>query len=191
MRIILTRHGRTEENDAWILQGHIPGTLSENGWIQAQKVAERLKSEKIDFVYSSDLARSANTAKEIIKYHPETPIEFTEELREAFLGGWQWKTKTEVEFFNSLEGESMAPKDFESPGALIQRAEKFLKRIFPMHQGETILLVGHNGINKKLVHVLTGEDPIESLKNTSISIFEMSEDGWVHTVLFNCTKHLD
>lgn len=89
MKIILTRHGRTEENDAGILQGHLPGTLSENGWNQARKVAERLKSETIDYAYSSDLARSANTAKEIMKYHPETPMEFTEELRETFLGGWQ------------------------------------------------------------------------------------------------------
>ena len=56
-----------------------------NGWYQARKVAERLQSEKIDYVYSSDLARSANTAKEIMKYHLGTPVQFTKELRETFL----------------------------------------------------------------------------------------------------------
>ena len=31
MKIILTRHGETEENKKGIMQGHIPGTLSEEG----------------------------------------------------------------------------------------------------------------------------------------------------------------
>jgi broad specificity phosphatase PhoE len=50
--------------------------------VQTQKVAKRLKNEKIDFIYSSDLKRASDTAKEIAKYHPHISIKLTQELRE-------------------------------------------------------------------------------------------------------------
>lgn len=89
MKIILTRHGRTVENDAGILQGHMQGQLNEKGILQAQKVAVRLSGEIIHHAYSSDLARAADTTREILKFHPSVPVEFTEELREVYLGEWQ------------------------------------------------------------------------------------------------------
>ena len=50
MRLIITRHGETEENKAGIMQGHLPGVLSELGKEQAEKLAERFKNDKIDLV---------------------------------------------------------------------------------------------------------------------------------------------
>ena len=67
MKLIIARHGETEENKKGILQGHLPGKLTELGIEQSKKLALRLKNEKIDAIYSSDLARASNTAKEIIK----------------------------------------------------------------------------------------------------------------------------
>ena len=65
MRLILTRHGKTVENMNDIMQGWLPGELSEEGKEQAKHVAERLKDRKIDVAYSSDLKRCVDTAKEI------------------------------------------------------------------------------------------------------------------------------
>jgi broad specificity phosphatase PhoE len=93
MKLILTRHGETEENKLGIMQGHMPGKLSGLGIEQAKRLALRLKEERIDFIYSSDLARASDTAKAIAKYHPNTPIEFVEELRERDLGEFQGKKK--------------------------------------------------------------------------------------------------
>lgn len=39
MKLILTRHGRTIENDKSLLQGHLPGKLSRLGVSQAKKLA--------------------------------------------------------------------------------------------------------------------------------------------------------
>ena len=94
MRLILTRHGETEENKIGIMQGHLPGKLSAEGIEQAQKLALRLKDEKIDFIYSSDLARASDTAKEIASFHPHAPIKFVEDLRERNLGEFQGKKKS-------------------------------------------------------------------------------------------------
>ena len=95
MILIITRHGETIENKQGIMQGHLPGTLSEHGIEQAKKLAERLKEEKIDFIYSSDLARAADTAKEIAKFHPNISINFTKELRERNLGELQGRKASE------------------------------------------------------------------------------------------------
>ena len=84
MRLILTRHGETEENVAGISQGQLlPGKLTDKGIEQAKKLASRLKDEKVDAIYSSDLARSADTAKIIAKYHSKVKFHLAKELREC------------------------------------------------------------------------------------------------------------
>ena len=94
MRLIITRHGETEENQAGILQGHLPGKLSVLGIEQARKVALRLKDEKIDLIFSSDLARASDTAKEIAKFHPNVPVKFVKDLRERNYGEFQGKKES-------------------------------------------------------------------------------------------------
>ena len=43
MKLTLIRHGETEENVQGIIQGQMPGHLTEKGKRQAQEVAEDLK----------------------------------------------------------------------------------------------------------------------------------------------------
>ncbi|PJA48039.1 MAG: hypothetical protein CO170_03960 [candidate division SR1 bacterium CG_4_9_14_3_um_filter_40_9] len=188
MRLIITRHGETEENKEGIIQGHLPGKLSAEGIDQAEKVALRLKDEKIDFIFSSDLARAADTAQEIAKFHPNTPIKLVEDLRERYLGEFQGKRRSEVN-----ETES---KDEEPMKALYDRAEKSLYKILSKHHQDTILFVGHNGINKAMIAVITGkkhEDikDIERQHNTSVNIFEIDENKNHIIHVFNCIKHLE
>ena len=71
MKLITVRHGKTKANEMGLSQGHLNtevANLNEEGITQAKKVAKRLKNEKIDIIYSSDLKRAKNTAKEIAKY---------------------------------------------------------------------------------------------------------------------------
>lgn len=197
MKLIITRHGETEENKAGIIQGHLPGKLSVDGINQARKVALRLKGEKIDFIYSSDLARTSDTAKEIAKFHPNTPIEFIEDLRERNLGELQGRRKSEFglgekEFLGTLF-ESI--KGGETIKQLYGRAESFLCKIISKHSKDTVLFVGHNGINKALIAVITGkkhEDVkgVENQHNTSVNIFEINEDKKHKIHVLNCIEHL-
>lgn len=196
MKLIITRHGETEENIVGIIQGHLPGKLSETGINQAKKVALRLKNEKIDFIYSSDLARASDTAKEIAKLHSQTPIKFLKDLREKFLGEWQGKTKKELGFSTDTSVAEIFPRDGENPEELFNRANNFLHKILSKHQNDTVLFVAHNGINKAIIAVITGKNhedikSMENQKNTSLNIFEISEDKnhKIHTL--DCTKHLD
>ena len=54
-RLYLIRHGETEWNRLEKTQGCTDINLSENGYIQAGKLARRLLNEGIELVYSSDL----------------------------------------------------------------------------------------------------------------------------------------
>lgn len=195
MRLILTRHGETEENATGIMQGHLPGKLSKEGIEQAKKLAERLKSEKIDVIYSSDLARSADTAKEIAKHHPDAYFIFTEELREFNLGDYQGKTKSEVGEENlkmRFENSDLRFPNGESESDVSKRARHFFERILKKHKDETVLVVAHNGINKSLISAITGrKDRNYKLDNTNVCIFEIDEDKNHRIHAFNCTKHLE
>ncbi len=199
MKLIITRHGETIENKKLILQGHLGGTLSKEGIEQAKRVAERLKKEKIDAIYSSDLARAADTAKEIGKFHPKIRINFVKELRERDIGEFQGKTKEEVDWDEIKSGKfnvtNVQPKKGESLESLYQRASRFVDKIIHQHPNDTVLFVGHNVIVKAIILVITRQNvekifKMDSLKNTSITIYEIDEDKNHKIHLFNCIKHL-
>ncbi|MCX6707729.1 MAG: histidine phosphatase family protein, partial [Candidatus Woesearchaeota archaeon] len=164
---------------------------------QAKRVALRLKDEKIDYIYSSDLARAADTAKEIAKFHKNIPIKFVQELRERNLGEFQGKTKKELGMAeNTFVATFLQPKYGETKEALCKRADSFLHKILRHHNKDTVLFVGHNGINKAIICSITKrkhEDlkDIENMKNTSICIFDIDEEKNHKIHVFNCIKHLD
>ncbi len=190
MKLTIVRHGETEENIAGILQGHLPGTLSIHGIEQAKKVALRLKDEKFDFIYSSDLKRAADTAKEIAKYHPDTQIKFVENLRERNFGEFQGKKVSDFDI-NTL----VTPKEGETMGKVYKRAKSFLHKITKEYASGSILFICHGVIGRALVAVITGKKhteikSIESLHNTSISTFEIDEDKNYKIICYNCIKHL-
>jgi len=188
MKIIITRHGETIENKNEIMQGQLPGTLSELGIEQAKKLAERLKSDKFDYIYSSDLERAANTAKEIIKYHINTPVEFTKELRERNLGEYQGRKKEDFGLPKEQSGVlTLVPKNGETHLQLYNRGKKFIDFLLNKHkQIDTILIIAHNGFDQVLFSIIKNikyndnyrEYLIkqEKLKNTSINIFEIDKD---------------
>jgi broad specificity phosphatase PhoE len=196
MRIIITRHGETEQNKAKILQGQIQGDLSELGKEQAKKLANRLKEEKIDCIFSSDLRRALDTASEIRKYHNQIPFEVVEDLRELNMGSLQGKPAPEGWKEKRWEKGFLKGKNGEENEELLNRAKNFINNITSKFENETVLLVAHNGINRALISILLEKNleemrELESLKNTSITIFEFNEEGKALLKLMNCIKHLE
>ncbi len=69
MKLITVRHGSSNANSSGVAAGWTDVELDDEGLEQAKKVGERLKDEKIDVIYSSDLKRASKTAEGIIKHH--------------------------------------------------------------------------------------------------------------------------
>lgn len=195
MKIIITRHGETIENCGGIMQGHLPGHLSEKGIEQAKKLALRLKDEKIDYIYSSDLQRAKDTTTEIAKFH-KVPIKFSKEIRERYLGLLQGKGKEAFSVKDVADIEDLDPT-IEKKVELFNRAKNFLDKLISKHkEKDNILIMAHGGMNKALLAVLLGKtymymSELERGDNTSVNIFEIKDKKKIKLVYLNCTKHLD
>jgi phosphoserine phosphatase len=193
VKLIIVRHGETEENAAGIIQGQSHGTLSKEGIKQAQLVGERLKNEKIDFIYTSDLERALNTAKEIHKHHPEIPLIKRKEIREMHFGKLQDKQKDEINYYFHKENDPnyFKKNDVESLESIYDRVKIFLEEIKEKHKNQNIVIVSHAATIKAIMVVLMKKrdyemKEISNPKNTSINVFENGK-----FTITNCTKHLD
>lgn len=129
MRIYIVRHGETIENKNGIIQGHLDGQLSKTGIEQAKSTAECLKKEPIDYIYSSDLKRAADTASYIAVHHPNAVITLTEELRERYWGDFQGKNKNQIVGNKKWSiNEPFNTKNAETIENMYIRAKMFLQQ---------------------------------------------------------------
>jgi 2,3-bisphosphoglycerate-dependent phosphoglycerate mutase len=69
--IYLFRHGQTYYNRDGIFTGWKDSKLTPLGKRQAKTIAKILKNKKIPVFFQTDLSRSKDTLKEVIKFHPE------------------------------------------------------------------------------------------------------------------------
>lgn len=175
MKIILVRHGQTKENIVGILQGP-ESKLTEFGKQQAKIVAEKLKNEKIDMIYVSDLKRAQETAEEIIKLQPDAKIVYTKELREKNIGIFTGRPLEEQKIAREKSGLTFydfAPEKGESLIDVRNRMIKFYSRLLEKNQNKTILLVAHQGPIITLLLYLLGKSFEEygnyRMENTAIT----------------------
>ena len=200
MRIILTRHGETEGNLKKILCGHYDDKLNVEGKKQARKLGQRLKNNAIDIIYSSDLKRASDTAREIHKYHLKAPIIFTEKLRERDYGLLTGVKRSDIGFGNepiplSFFYRNRNKYKLEDNSALLNRAKEFIDIIYKKHKSDTVVLVSHGTFGRALISVIKGKKRMEKTKkafgNTAVSIFDIDEDRNHKIILHNCIKHLE
>ena len=192
-RIFIVRHGESIANKQGIHQGHMDSPLTELGLEQAKKLAKRLKDEKFDLVYSSDLSRAYNTAKEIMKYH-DNEIIIDELLREINKGEWTGKLKEELNL-DLLKGKYFKKK-FPNGESIIDfwnRLRKFLDLREKDFVDKNVLIVCHGGTKRALLRNLLNLEK-EKIKeivvpNTSITILN-NNNGKYSLELLGCNKHL-
>lgn len=70
-KIYLFRHGQTTYNRDGIFTGFKDSKLTPLGVKQAKVIAKKLKDKKFEVAFQTDLSRSKDTLKEVLKYHPE------------------------------------------------------------------------------------------------------------------------
>ena len=192
-RLYLIRHGETEWNRLEKTQGCTDIDLSENGYIQAERLARRLLDEGIETVYSSDLKRAFTTAR-IIAEQLNIEVHTHPGLREMNFGCWEGLD------FHSIKREYTeihrlwlsSPDKAIIPGAeeLIEvqnRVTKAVKSIVELNRGGRIAVVSHGVTLKCLIFGLLGIDLGNlskiRLDNCSISIVEYRNGRYVHDLM--------
>lgn len=199
IKLIIVRHGETEDNVNGIVQGHRHGKLTGNGIEQSKRLALRLKNESIDRIFCSDLARAKDTVMEIVKFH-KVHVEYTEKLRERSLGKYEGKGRAEMlkgfegkGYFGTITDPDFSPKGVESYGEFKKRAVVFLNGIEGA-MGKTILLCTHGGFGRMLIGSALGLDDVSiaeiQLGNASVSvIFVSRKNAAIERI--NDTSHLE
>lgn len=172
MKLILTRHGETIENTRQILTGHLPGTLTKKGMEQAEKLSEKLRNEKIDAIYCSDLERARKTAEIVRKFHKESRLIELKELREVDLKEFTGKPGSAIDW-------KQRPASIESLEEMQARAKKALETAFRQYPVGTVVFVGHDEINRAIITCIQNRPASEIMglpvpRHTEIRIFEIN-----------------
>ncbi|MBI2415011.1 histidine phosphatase family protein [candidate division WWE3 bacterium] len=135
------RHGQTTDNLDMVFSGWRDPDLTSLGILEAQELAEKLKTKKIHMLIASDQKRAIHTMQIAISKNPYAKgleIHQDKRLRERNYGDLNGKSKLEI----SLENEALAQKyrrswDFPPPGGeslkmVVERVNLFLGEIIPL-----------------------------------------------------------
>jgi len=121
-----------------------PIKLTRKGINQIKKAAKKLKSQKIDLIYSSDIYRTRQTAG-IVAKKLGIRVNFDKRLRDINLGIYHGGLKKDFyqDFLLSAKRFSQRPKGGESWNDVAKRLLDFLKEIDKKNKNKRILIVSH------------------------------------------------
>lgn len=198
-QLLIVRHGETAWNAGGRIQGHTDVELTEVGVEQARRAADRLRKERIDAVYASDLKRASVTG-EIIASHHGAEVITTPLLREAYLGQWQGLTLPEIaekypaEYTRySRDSISNRPPGAERLEEVIERCRTFLDEVISVHPDECLGVATHGGAIRGILAAAFDMGPElyrrVRLDNGGITTLEI-HDGRPFLISLNDTCHL-
>ncbi|TMV51531.1 histidine phosphatase family protein [Paenibacillus mesophilus] len=185
----LIRHGVTDWNEQMRAQGHTDIPLNEEGRRQAERLGVRTSAEAWDFVYSSDLGRAMETARNAAESRGLEIVTDTR-LREVFLGEIEGTTEAERV---TRWGDNWRDLDLggEPREAVADRGVQAIHEIADRHPGKRVLIVSHGGlIGLAFKRLVPQFETTGFIGNTSVTLLRRTEEGRWECELFNCTKHL-
>jgi broad specificity phosphatase PhoE len=203
LRIILIRHGQTDWNAdgpaGEHFRGHIDIPLNPSGLAQAQAVAGRLAHVDVTAIYASPLGRAIETAHPLADARG-LQVEPFAALLDIDYGQWGGRSHGEVAqtWPERYRLWRSAPHRVQIPGGeslsdVRQRFERGLVSLVERHQGQIIVLVGHQVVNKVAIcHLLgLGLDAFWRIRqdNGCINRFDL-EDGAATVLTINEVGHL-
>jgi phosphoserine phosphatase len=158
-KILLTRHGHVEGIHPERFRGRQPLDLTARGRAEAAAVARRIAdgSWHPSKIYTSPMARCVETGAAIAKACG-IPAEVCDDLNDIDYGAWQFKTFEEAKKDNpALFAAWFATPHLvrfpngESLQDLAARSANALRFVLARHPRDTIVLVGHDSVNRALL----------------------------------------
>jgi phosphoserine phosphatase len=200
-RLLLVRHGHVEGIDPARFRGREDLPLTPLGRRQAQATAQRIAAHwRIGAIYSSPLQRCVATAAAIAAAC-SLPSTVLAALNDLDYGTWQGQTLAQVRTAapELFERWHSAPHLMRFPGGeslqdLVARVASALSQVLAQHGGDTLVLVGHDSVNRALLLQLL-DQPLSAywlLQQQPCGISEVAVDGAkVQVMRVNETAHLD
>ena len=148
-KYFVMRHGEAESNAANVISTRVENRthLTEKGKVEAIATAEKLLSEKIDVIFSSDFIRTTETAEIVANKIgiPKEKIIYDARLREVNAGDFDGRNIHEYRSYFSSFGEryTKRPANGETLLEVKQRIMNVLEEVDTKYSGKTILFVTH------------------------------------------------
>jgi broad specificity phosphatase PhoE len=198
-RIYLVRHGTTEWNREEIFRGRVDCPLDETGREEARAVAAYFHDLPIRGIYTSPLARAAQTAEAIaagraIGVRPDPAF------IDLDFGEWQGHPLKEVreKYPDLYRAWRERPQEVTFPGGenlerARARAEEGLLRVARENPERTVVIVSHRVIVKILICAVLGLDNSHFWQikqdTTAVNCLEFAREKFIVSLL-NDTCHL-
>ena len=200
-RILVIRHGFSENNAVRRFTGQADVPLSALGREQAEMVADYLcKNEQVDAFYASDLCRAVDTLAPAAA-GMGLPVIPEPALRETDVGDWTNRVYEEIET-NEKEtiARHRADPDFPIPGGessrqVFDRVVACVHRLGKMHPDQTVVLATH-AMPARCIEALSAGHGIEQIgehrvaPNASIRAYAY-ENGTLRSEGPNVVSHLE
>jgi phosphoserine phosphatase len=200
-KILLTRHGHVEGIHPERFRGREPLELTARGRAEAAALAQRIAGAwRPSKIYTSPMSRCVATGAAIAKACG-IAAEVCNDLNDIDYGAWQFKTLEDAKKDNpSLFAAWLATPQLvrfprgESLQDLAARAANALRFVLDRHPDDTIVLVGHDSVNRALL-LQCLDMPLSLYRRIVQAPCCLNEidvaDGSTQIVRLNETHHLD
>ncbi|AGP38882.1 hypothetical protein BE21_04940 [Sorangium cellulosum] len=201
-KLMLIRHGETDDNRAQVFQGQAGRGLNARGREQAARLAARFAGARLRLaaVYCSDLERAEETAARLASALGLRAVA-DPALREVSLGAWQGLSRGEVQarfpeewaaWRSGVDGRRGGGETYAELGDRMMRA---LDRIAARHAGEAVGVVSHGAAIKTAVGRMlqmdgSGLKALQVPANTGVSLIEHDPKSGYRVVVWNDAAHL-
>jgi broad specificity phosphatase PhoE len=201
-KVILTRHGHVDWISPERYRGRAELSLSDLGRQQIQSVGHQIATKWLPTaIYTSPMGRCVETGQAIANALPNqlvpTPLEG---LNDIDYGIWQGLTKVEVQEKWPRESDEWhkVPHLAEIPNGetlaeVLTRLTHALHDILRQHDNETVVLVGHDSVNRVLLTHVMGL-PLSSYWHFKFDPCGITEIDFIENAFFmnsmNETFHL-
>jgi 2,3-bisphosphoglycerate-dependent phosphoglycerate mutase len=171
IEIVYETHATTEDNEAGIATGWLPGRLSALGRAQAIELGGRRRADGLAAIFTSDSYRSVQTVELAFAGTP-LPILHDWRLRECDYGDLNGTPAADLHRDRSRYLDQPYPGG-ESIRQAVARVGGLLHDLPSRWDGQRVLLVGHVATRWALDHLLDGV-PLEDL----IAAEFVWREGW-------------
>ena len=152
MNLYVIRHGETDWNKRFVLQGATDIPLNENGLQQAKEASLLLKDIKFDHIYVSPLTRTKQTLENLNLSCKNIIIE--PEIIERNFGAFEG-TQTDTKSYWNYE-LNLSSNNVEAIQHFFYRIYTVLNKIIKEYENtdKNIILVTHNGVQMAINFLL-------------------------------------
>lgn len=184
MRLYLIRHVKTVDNEKGSYCGQTETAISEEGYLQLERLAKLSDLQDVSRVFASPMQRTIQTAASFCK-----EVTVIEELKEISFGRMEGMTFEEVRRQLPLEYDKMLSQgdayqypDGESLTIFCERVRRGLEILWQKTKGEeSVFVVAHAGTIRAILSLLLcGSSELYwrfRVDNASVSVVDV-QDGF-------------